>query len=306
MIHASLGVICESPLLRKELSDFALTFGLSIEKNFAPESWAENAENDLSAIDCWLIGERFFEEEHIEAEAFLSETDKPVIYGLEEFSRDEELRRREFVQLLKKVLAHLTTESQISQGDIWVLGASLGGPEAVKGFLDALPSEMPVTFLYAQHLDEVGSKALADVIGRDSIIPVVQIDGISLLESGVVYQVPIDSSIDFANGVCFKTGQAWSGEYRPSIEELLKRVSYAYGAKANVVYFSGMGSDGADVAESMKLKGSSVWVQSLQSAVSTAMPESVISKGICEHIASPRDLAVLMRSIYCKPERLSV
>jgi len=36
------------------------------------------------------------------------------------------------------------------------------------------------------------------------------------------------------------------------------------------------------------------------------MPEFVISKGLCVLIASPRDLAVLMRSIYCKPERLSV
>lgn len=305
-MQALLGVICESPLLRKELSEFAYAYGFTVEKNFAPNDWTSNAENGLDAIDCWLIGERFFDDEHVEAEAFLSETDKPVIYGLEEFSRDDEQRRREFVQLLKKIIANLTTASPVSHNDIWVLGASLGGPEAVKGFLDALPSGMPVTFLYAQHLDEVGSKALADVIGRDSIIPVAQIDGITLLESGAVYQVPIDSSIDFANGVCFKTGQAWSGEYRPSIDELLKRVSYAYGSKANVIYFSGMGSDGADVAESMKLKGSRVWVQSLQTAVSTAMPESVINKGICEHIASPRDLAVLMRSIYCKPERLSV
>ena len=36
---------------------------------------------------------------------------------------------------------------------VWLLAASMGGPAAVKAFLDALPGGLPVGFVYAQHID---------------------------------------------------------------------------------------------------------------------------------------------------------
>jgi chemosensory pili system protein ChpB (putative protein-glutamate methylesterase) len=49
---------------------------------------------------------------------------------------------------------------------IWVLGASLGGPNAVKEFLDALPKGLPVGFVYAQYIDARFQKALIQTLSR--------------------------------------------------------------------------------------------------------------------------------------------
>jgi chemotaxis response regulator CheB len=51
---------------------------------------------------------------------------------------------------------------------IWVLGASLGGSNAVKEFLDALPKGLPVGFVYAQYIDARYQKTLIQTLGRHS------------------------------------------------------------------------------------------------------------------------------------------
>ena len=51
---------------------------------------------------------------------------------------------------------------------VWVLGASLGGPAAVKQFLDCLPEHLPVAFVLAQHIDGGFLDTLCQVLRRDS------------------------------------------------------------------------------------------------------------------------------------------
>lgn len=297
-VDAALGVISSDPLIRKGMSDFAERFDFRLEQSFAPEALESNSAIDQSIVDCWFVDESALEAPSRALEEFLEASESPVIYGLRPFSGDPQVLQRECYALLKKLIQIIHQEWKSSEPDIWVLGASLGGPEAVKAFIDKLPKEIPVCFLYAQHLDEVGSKALADVIGRDAQLKVEAIEGLTLLEAGTVYKIPVESSVDFIAGTCFKTGVPWSGSYRPSIEELLRKVSFAFGRRANVIYFSGMGEDGALIANELFRRGSRIWAQSVQTCGSSAMPESVISQRICERIASPGDLAMLLKTLY--------
>lgn len=299
-IDAALGVISSDPLIRKGLNDFAERFGFRLKISCSPELIESGDIERDEQIDCWLVDEAAFEAPSQGFEGFLESVSSPVIFGLKPFSNDAEVLQRECYGLLKKLVQHVYSVEQTEGFDVWVLGASLGGPDAVKAFLDALPQDIPATFLYAQHLDEVGSKALIDVIGRDAALTVAALDGVTLLQPGTVYKIPVDSSVEFVAGTCFKTDLPWTGNYRPSIEELLRKVSHAFGQRANVIYFSGMGEDGALIAKDMSRRGSRVWAQSAQSCVSSAMPESVISQRICERIASPTDLATLLKALYQK------
>ena len=52
--------------------------------------------------------------------------------------------------------------------NVWVLGASLGGPEAVKRFLRALPVDIPATFILTQHLGANFVALLAEQLDRVS------------------------------------------------------------------------------------------------------------------------------------------
>ncbi|MBF6723691.1 chemotaxis protein CheB, partial [Acinetobacter baumannii] len=53
---------------------------------------------------------------------------------------------------------------------VWVLGASLGGPAAVKLFIDCLPPRLPVAFVLAQHIDGGFLDTLCQVLRRDSTL----------------------------------------------------------------------------------------------------------------------------------------
>jgi len=297
-IDAKLGVISKDPLLRKQLSEFAGRYGFELGVSVSPEMWQASAAGKDEHIDCWFVDEPSFENEQNGVEDFLDQLSCPVIYGLELFSKDKGARERQFFSLLKTLIRHLSTQKLGTDIDIWVLAASLGGPEAIKAFLDALPKGLPVCFLYAQHLDEVGSKALVDVIGRDAQLPVVALEGLMHLQREVVYKVPVSGSVDFTQDVCYQTGLPWSGTYQPSIDELLRRASFAFGSRLNVIYFSGMGDDGSETAKELSLRGSLVWAQSVQSATSAAMPEAMIKQGVCQRIASPKELAMLMAAHY--------
>jgi chemosensory pili system protein ChpB (putative protein-glutamate methylesterase) len=63
----------------------------------------------------------------------------------------EEAQRPNRVEL-PQVLADTPLRSGAAD-QVWLLAASLGGPAAVKAFLDALPGGLPIGFVYAQHID---------------------------------------------------------------------------------------------------------------------------------------------------------
>ena len=59
----------------------------------------------------------------------------------------------------------ITQQDKLAQ-NIWVLGASLGGPDAIKQFLGELPANLPVAFILAQHLGANFMRLLAGQLDR--------------------------------------------------------------------------------------------------------------------------------------------
>lgn len=62
---------------------------------------------------------------------------------------------------LPTVLADSALRAGEPAHQVWLLAASLGGPEAVKAFMDALPGGLPVGFVYAQHIEASFESALS-------------------------------------------------------------------------------------------------------------------------------------------------
>ena len=49
-------------------------------------------------------------------------------------------------------------------GQVWVLVASMGGPEAVNNFLKVLPPDLQLAMVYGQHIEENFDGFLAEAI----------------------------------------------------------------------------------------------------------------------------------------------
>jgi chemosensory pili system protein ChpB (putative protein-glutamate methylesterase) len=176
---------------------------------------------------------------------------------------------------------------------VWVIGASLGGPGAVKRFLDVLPEGLPVGFVYAQHIDNNFLPVLNQVLGRHSVFDMRQCGHRRKVGVGEVHIVPVNHQIRCTKeeGVIFVHNRPWQGLYSPSISHVMKEFSQCYGPDTGAIIFSGMGDDASDGALAMTDSGAEVWVQTLLTCASASMPESVLATGRCNYQGTPEDLA---------------
>jgi Chemotaxis response regulator containing a CheY-like receiver domain and a methylesterase domain len=132
---------------------------------------------------------------------------------------------------------------------VWLLAASLGGPEAVKAFLDALPGGLPVGFIYAQHIEASFESALSQAVGRHSQWQVRQVRAGEPVRCGEVVIAPIAEELGFhSDGTTRLNGRCWPEPYSPSIDQMMLNLAQQFGERCGVIAFSGMGSDGSAAA----------------------------------------------------------
>lgn len=176
---------------------------------------------------------------------------------------------------------------------VWVLGASLGGPAAVKQFLDCLPDKLPVAFVLAQHIDAGFLDTLCGVLGRDNAITCkVGVDG-ETLRHGELAIAPVEYAIRFRHdGRIQSTGKPWEGPYAPSIDQVIQHASEGFGQACNAILFSGMGNDGAIAAPKMAQQGSVVWAQTAETCAVSSQPDSTRETGCVSYSGSPEQLAL--------------
>ena len=178
---------------------------------------------------------------------------------------------------------------------VWLLAASLGGPEAVKAFLDALPGGLPVGFLYAQHIDAAFESVLPQAVGRHSQWHVNPVRPGEAVRCGEVIVVPISHELVFASdGRMQVSERPWPEPYSPSIDQAMLNLAQQFGAHCGVIAFSGMGSDGSAAAGYVRRQGGLIWTQSADSCVCSSMPDSLREGGYSSLSGTPRELAAAL------------
>ena len=176
--------------------------------------------------------------------------------------------------------------------EVWILGASLGGPAAVKTFLDHLPPGLPVGFVYAQHIDGNFTEVLTRVLGRHAHYQLKRAEEGYRVHNGDVVLMPVENEWSFnSDGSLAQLDKPWPGPYGPSIDQVLLNVADHYGKRCHAILFSGMGNDGAIAAPMLKAYGSRIWVQESKSCGNSSMPESVAATGCATFSGTPEQLA---------------
>jgi two-component system chemotaxis response regulator CheB/chemosensory pili system protein ChpB (putative protein-glutamate methylesterase) len=172
------------------------------------------------------------------------------------------------------------------------LGASMGGPSAVKEFLDHLSPLLPVSILLAHHFNQTMISTLPRILNRHNEWRCQLITSTQRLRTGQCLIVPIDKQI-----VCDSTGriilldQAWEGDYKPAIGQILKNTSDVYGSELINIIFSGMGNDGTQYLDLIQDNDSQLWAQEPSLSACPSQPQAIIDSGYCQFVGSPTALA---------------
>ena len=182
--------------------------------------------------------------------------------------------------------------------NVWVLGASLGGPDALKRFLSGIPKDLPIAFVVAQHLGENFVSLLAQQLDRYTEFSVVVPKAGHVVKHGEVLVTPTDKRliINPIGAVEFKAVTNMTN-YTPSINDAIRDVAFRYKKNAGAIIFSGMCDDGVEGCENLVSKGGQVWLQNAESCVISAMSESVAKKVSIAFSGTPEMLAKQLVSL---------
>lgn len=177
--------------------------------------------------------------------------------------------------------------------DIWVLGASFGGPEAVKRFLEAVPEVPEAVFILVQHIGDGFVDLLAAQLNRSTPFQVFSLTSGTELLPGCVYVMRVDHTmhLDDEERVQLAFSPPRDSSYSPSIDNVMRAVSSRFGPRVGAVVFSGMGDDGAAGAEAVAAAGGEVWAQDTASCSISSMPDCAAATGVVSRRGNPEELA---------------
>lgn len=180
------------------------------------------------------------------------------------------------------------------------LGASIGGPDAVRTFLSAIPEGFPAVILLAQHLENGYFERLAQQLQKSVKLPV-GVLGAAKVEQGQVYVVPANARFSIAeDGAVTAHAYETVPRYTPSIDNLFIEVAQRFGSRATAIVFSGMAGDAIEGAAKVTAAGGEVWVQDPASCVVSSMVDGAKARGVVEFTGSPRELAEQLIARYGK------
>lgn len=254
---------------------------------------------ELPEADVWLVD---VDDYNAEMQTKINATKpKSIVMGFrpaphmsetsyERWQRNLMRRLRELLNLSPK-----TTKSCTVREDwryVLFLGASMGGVDAIKAFLDNLSSELPLAVIIAHHFDGTMMDGLPKILTRHNQWRCKLITTSQRLQAGTCLIAPVDKQI-----VCDSTGRVilqkhlWEGEYCPNIGTLLKNVSEVYGSQLIGIIFSGMGKDGSQHAKELRANQSMLWAQDPATCHSPSQPQAFIDTGVCQFVGSPEAMA---------------
>ncbi len=175
---------------------------------------------------------------------------------------------------------------------VWVLGASIGGPQAVKEFLSSLPPDLPIAFVLTQHIGAGFVPLLAEQLDRVCSLEVSSPrDGVTL-QNGQLVVSPVKQQLSFdTEGRIKLEPVVQKTTYTPSIDRVLIEVARRYGKKAGAIIFSGMGNDGIKGIQAIAHNGGTVWAQDAASCVVSSMADHARSTGLVAFSADPAGLS---------------
>jgi two-component system chemotaxis response regulator CheB/chemosensory pili system protein ChpB (putative protein-glutamate methylesterase) len=180
---------------------------------------------------------------------------------------------------------------------VYVLGASIGGPEAVRDFLAELPRDYPALFLLAQHMGAEFVDLMAQQLAKATPLTVRTPTHGERVSHGDVIIVPTTHRLQVdVDGVVLLERVSNDNAYTPSIDRVLRDVADRYGAAASAIIFSGMTTDAVEGAKYLVSKGGAVYAQHPDTCVVSSMVDGIVEAGIVKVLGAPKELAGIVNS----------
>lgn len=175
------------------------------------------------------------------------------------------------------------------------IGASTGGPLAVKTVLKALPPGFPLPILLVQHMATGFTQSFVDWLREECAREVELAREGAALRPGLVLVAPERMQMEITPARTVRLAPAGSGNpHAPSVSRLFQSVEKVFGPTAIAVLLTGMGRDGAEELAGLKRSGALTLVQDEESSAVHGMPGEAIRLGGASYVLSPSSIGEMI------------
>lgn len=185
--------------------------------------------------------------------------------------------------------------------DIIVIGASMGGLEALQALLPGLAEDTPAALFVVWHMAAESLGLLPDLLSRRSPLPIANAQDGESIQPGRIYVSPPDHHLLLEPGRVRLTRGPKENRFRPAVDPLFRSAAAAYGPRVVGVVLSGALDDGTAGLWAIKDRGGVALVQDPLDALQPSMPRSAIQHVAVDHIAPAHALGPLLRDLARTP-----
>jgi len=178
--------------------------------------------------------------------------------------------------------------------DIFVIGGSAGGLEALVAVLEGLPRSLNASIFAVLHTSPQSGGALPQILQRTATLPVAfGVDG-EKVERGKVYVAPPDHHLTLPDGILSVARGPRENGFRPAVDPLFRSAAKEYRERVVGVVLSGGMDDGTFGLIAVKEAGGTAIVQHPYEAFVPSMPLSAIQNVEVDHIVRAGDIPALL------------
>jgi len=188
----------------------------------------------------------------------------------------------------------MAERARVSNKDILVVGASLGGIEALRKIVAELPADLPAAIFVALHTAPSSPGILGKILDRAGPMPATNAVSGERFRLGQIYVAPPDHHLllDEDDRLLLTRGPR-ENRFRPAIDPLFRSAALSYGPRVIGCVLTGYLDDGTAGLYAVKQRGGTAVVQDPFDAEAPSMPQSAMNFVKVDYCVPVSEMAAL-------------
>jgi two-component system, chemotaxis family, protein-glutamate methylesterase/glutaminase len=175
--------------------------------------------------------------------------------------------------------------------DIFTIGASSGGIEALSTLVSALPDDLPASLFVVVHVPSESKSLLPEILSRAGPLRATHAKDNEHIQAGRIYVAPPDYHLLLRQGYMRLVRGPKENNHRPAIDPLFRTAGRAYGNRVVGIVLSGARDDGAAGLIAIKKVGGIAIVQDPNEAMFPDMPRYALRAAEPDFCLSAKQIA---------------
>lgn len=164
------------------------------------------------------------------------------------------------------------------------IGASAGGFKPLLEIFRHIPADSSMAYVVILHLSPVHKSNLAELLQKETAIPVTQVQATVRVEANHIYVIPPNKNLLLEDGLIQLAEPEHPRGQRVPIDFFFRSLAEVYRNNAIAVVLSGVGADGTLGMRRIKEYGGLTITQDPREAEQEGMPRSAINAGVVDFV----------------------